>query len=185
MTYKLTSLRNDYLTPHYFVERVLNIAGLNKFDCDVCCSHFNVPAHFYYKQDGLYFRYKNNLTERLLFLSGLQGKWFKNNWCNPPFNITSKFVYKAIEEQKRGCTTYMLLPARTETEYWRNGIMTNGKPNKKDIDITFLKKELSFLLPDTQSPVQMKVKQKNGSTKLVNGLCKEPLALVIFKGKTQ
>ena len=185
MTYKLTSLRYDYLTPPSFLEQVLNIAGLNKFDCDVCCSQFNVPAHFYYKEDGLYFRYKSRLSERISALNGLRGRWFKHNWCNPPFNITSKFVYKALEEQTRGNTTYMLLPARTETHYWHNGIMIEGKPIKKDIDITFLKKELCFLNPDTTKTIKMKIKQKNGSIKLVDGLCKEPLALVIFKGVKQ
>lgn len=177
MTYKLTSKRDDYLTPSSFYEKVLNNAGIGIFDCDVCCTVFNIPALYHYKKDGLY-----SFDEKVNDKDGLSGDWYQYNWCNPPFRIANKFVYKAIEEQKKGCTTYMLIPVRTEMEYWRKGILLDGRACREDIDIIFLKKGLCFLDPDTGKPVQMKQTQKDGSIKYVDGVHKEGLALVIFKG---
>ena len=175
--YKFTSNRNDYLTPAWFYEKVLDEAGLTMFDCDVCCSEFNIPAHFRYRKDGLYLNSGNKISKN----DGLKGTWFPSNWCNPPFNIADKFVYKALEEQKKGHTTYMLLPVRTETEYWFNGIYKGGKP-KKDINVTFLKKGLCFVDPETGKYVQMQKKMPDGSYKTVDGVFKEGLALVVIKG---
>ena len=178
MKYNFTSQKNNYLTPASFYEKVLEDNHLTMFDCDVCCSQFNIPAKLYYKHDGLYSINGTKLADQ----NGLTGTWFNTNWCNPPFNITDKFVYKAIEEQKKGHTTYMLLPARTETAYWYNGILDKGKAERKDISITFLRKGLCFIDAETGEPIKMRVKQKNGTYKEVDGTYKDALALVIFRG---
>ena len=178
MKYNFSSQKNNYLTPAAFYEKVLEEAGLNIFDCDVCCSEFNIPAKLYYKPEGLYSLNGVKLSDK----DGLSGTWFRTNWCNPPFNITDKFVYKALEEQKKGHTTYMLLPARTETNYWYDGILEKGKATRENIEITFLKKGLSFIDPNTGEPVKMHIKQKNGTYKEIDGAYKDALALVIFRG---
>lgn len=140
VAYKLTSKRDDYLTPSSFYEKVLDDGNIGIFDCDVCCTLFNVPALFHYTTAGLYDLDGNKVNEK----DGLTGDWYQFNWCNPPFRIANKFVHKAIQEQKKGNTTYMLIPVRTEMEYWRNGILLDGKPSREDIDITFLKKVFAF-----------------------------------------
>lgn len=175
--YNFTSKRSDYLTPAWFYEKVLDEAGLQIFDCDVCCSFSNIPANFRYKKDGLYMNSGNKVSD----LNGLTGTWFPVNWCNPPFNIADKFVYKALIEQKKGHTTYMLLPVRTETDYWYNGIYKEGKP-RSGIDVTFLKKGLCFVDPETGRYVQMKKKNSDGTYGYVDGVFKDGLALVVVKG---
>lgn len=178
--YSFTAKRSDYLTPAWFYEKVLDEAGITMFDCDVCCSIFNIPAHFRYRQDGLYLNSGNKISEN----DGLKGTWFPVNWCNPPFNIADKFVYKALVEQIKGHTTYMLLPVRTETDYWYNGIYKEGKP-RNDIDVTFLKKGLCFVDPETGKYVQMRKKMPNGKYKMVDGVFKDGLALVVIKGNKE
>lgn len=64
--YSFTSKRSDYLTPAWFYEKVLDEAGLTMFDCDVCCSIFNIPAHFRYRQDGLYLNSGNRISEMMV-----------------------------------------------------------------------------------------------------------------------
>ena len=79
----------------------------------------------------------------------------------------------------------MLLPARTETAYWHNGILENGKPSRENIEINFLRKGLCFINPETGEPVKMRIKQKDGTYKETDGVFKGALALVIFKGLLQ
>lgn len=173
--YNYTSQRQDYMTPPEFVLQVMKDYLISVFECDTCCTEFNIPAHVYYKEDGLYHDGVKTSSE-----NGLTGRWFKTNWCNPPFRYADKFVKKAIAEQKKGNTTYMLIPVRTETEYWYNGIYEKGRP-RKDIEVTFLKKGLCFIDPATHKPVQMQKTLKDGSKIFVDGVYKDALALVIFK----
>ena len=46
---------------------------------------------------------------------------YKNIWCNPPYGrLIGKFVEKAFNESKKGCTVVMLIPARVDTKYFQN-----------------------------------------------------------------
>lgn len=164
--YVYKSTRDDYLTPSKFYENLMEKEDLGIFDCDVCCSIFNVPALFHYKKDGLY----NLESKKISDKNGLGGDWFKYNWCNPPFGACIDFVKKAVHEQKRGNTTFMLMPARVETKYWHDYILdANGGTNRAGVEVRFLRKGLRFINPD------------NGE-KL--GIYKNALALVIFRGCT-
>lgn len=176
--YVYNSNRGDYLTPPDFIKQLLKELDRDEFMCDVCCTLDNIPAFFRYKKDGLYLD-GNKLGND----DGLKGDWFKLNWCNPPFAKADSFVKKAIFEQHKGNTTYMLIPVRTEMKYWYNGILNNGRPTRRDISIKFLKKGLCFYSPETNAPVQMQKKMKDGTTQSVDGVFKEGLALVVFKGK--
>ena len=60
----------------------------------------------------------------------------------------------------RGRTTYMLIPARTETKYWHDYILFN-----KNVKILWLKKGPRFINPETNEPM---------------GIFKNALALVFF-----
>lgn len=139
--------RSDYLSPPVLVEMALKYFKIEEFDLDTCCSQKNIPAKRHYISDCY---------------DGLTSDWRKYNWCNPPFHEAEKWVKKAYEEQKEGNFTAMLIPARTETAYWHKYIL-----DKKNVKIKWLRKQYSFLNPDTGEPM---------------GLYKNALALVYFKG---
>lgn len=164
--YDYTAKRDDYLTPHSFIQKVLREENLPYFDCDVCSSLYNIPALIYGTKDGFYIldidkKYQVQKED------ALTGNWYPKNWCNPPFADCEKFVKKAVIEQAKGKTTYMLIPARPETKYWQDYILQNGKANRENVEVTFLKKGLKFINPDTKEEM---------------GVYKNPLAYVVFRG---
>lgn len=57
--------------------------------------------------------------------NGLTVPWGKVNWVNPPFSETKKWIEKAVEEQKKGNKTIMLLPLRTNAVYWKKLVWPN------------------------------------------------------------
>ena len=50
---------------------------------------------------------------------GLNVEWGEKNFCNPPYNENAKWADKAIEEAKKGKIIALLIPARTDTRYFR------------------------------------------------------------------
>jgi phage N-6-adenine-methyltransferase len=44
-------------------------------------------------------------------------------WMNPPFRVQKQWVIKALEESKKGATVVMLLPTRTNTNWWHDYVM--------------------------------------------------------------
>lgn len=49
-------------------------------------------------------------------------------FCNPPYSEISKWVEKAFYETRKDNTLVVLLiPSRTDTKYFRNGILTGQK----------------------------------------------------------
>ena len=42
---------------------------------------------------------------------------------NPPFRVQKQWVIKASEESKKGATVVMLLPTRTNTNWWHDYVM--------------------------------------------------------------
>lgn len=162
--YSFTAQRDDYLTPPEIINAVLKKHKKNIFGLDTCCSISNIPAVFRYKKDGLY-----GFNDQIKFNEddGLTGPWSDFNWCNPPFPLCREFVKKAADEQKQGKTTVMLIPARTETVYWSEYILEDGRANKKNVDVEFLRKGICFINPDTRKKMPV---------------FKNSLALVTFKG---
>lgn len=130
--YNFEQQRSDYQTPPELIFKALAIINKGKlfFDCDVCCSIKNIPAHHYFINGSR---------------DGLKENWYSLNWCNPPFNECSKWIKKAYEEQQKGNETMMLLPVRTETKYWHDYILFN-----KNVEIHWLRKGFGFINPDTQ-----------------------------------
>lgn len=76
------------------------------FDLDVCASLANAKCRVFYSQHGL------------------ENSWHEDGkaiWCNPPYGRQiSKWVQKAAEEANLGCTVVMLLPARTDTQWFHD-----------------------------------------------------------------
>lgn len=50
---------------------------------------------------------------------GLEIEWKNKNFVNPPYSKIKDFVNKAIEEHKKGKEVVLLIPARTDTKYFR------------------------------------------------------------------
>lgn len=163
MKYNFEYTKNDYMTPPELYQIALDYFKIDKFSLDTCCTEENIPAQEYYKNGEK---------------DGLKEPWMAYSWCNPPFNDSAKWVEKAYKESKeRGCNIAMLIPVRTETKFWHDYILYNP-----DVEIKWLRKCYTFIDPATKKPVQMKKKQKDGTYKLVNGVYKNALALVFFKG---
>lgn len=163
--YNFEQTRNDYMTPPELVNDLLKEIGVECFDLDVCCSHKNIPALFHCI---------NGIR------NGLVIDWQKLNWMNPPFDVCQKWIKKAYEEQQKGNTTYALIPVRTETKFWHDYILNNPH-----CEIRYLRKGLCFIDPETMKPVQQRVKQKDDSYKEVDGVFKNALAVVVFRGHNE
>lgn len=50
---------------------------------------------------------------------GLEIEWKNKNFVNPPYSKIKDFVDKSIEEHKKGRKVILLIPARTDTKYFR------------------------------------------------------------------
>lgn len=50
---------------------------------------------------------------------GLKIDWQDKNFVNPPYSKIKEFVNKSIEEHKKGKFVVLLIPARTDTKYFR------------------------------------------------------------------
>lgn len=70
-------------------------------------------------------------------------EWGLRNWCNPPYSLVKEFCRKAIEEQKKGKLTCMLIPARTDTKFFHDYCY-----NKPNIEVRFLKGRIKFISAD-------------------------------------
>lgn len=78
--------------------------------------HWKTPISLYnyYINEG-YFDpcpYKSNFN-------GLLIEWKQKNFVNPPYSKIKEFVIKSIEEHKKGKDIILLIPARTDTKYFR------------------------------------------------------------------
>lgn len=74
--------------------------------------------------------YKSNFN-------GLEIEWKDKNFVNPPYSKIKEFVDKAIEEHKKGKVVVLLIPARTDTKYFR-------KLSNYGMDICFVTGRLHF-----------------------------------------
>ena len=50
---------------------------------------------------------------------GLKINWKSRNFVNPPYSQIDKWIDKAIEEHKKGNYVVLLIPARTDTKWFR------------------------------------------------------------------
>jgi hypothetical protein len=88
---------------------------------------------------------------------GLQTKWKKSNFINPPYSDISPWLEKAVEEMNNGNLSVFLIPVRTQTKYWHKFVFPHVS-------------EMRF--------IQTGVKFKGYSTVLPNATC-----ILIFNPK--
>jgi len=68
-------------------------------------------------------------------------------WLNPPYSLglCPRFIAKAAEERRKGFTTVMLLPARTDTRYFHDYIWDAERHQPKaNVQVRFIKGRLKF-----------------------------------------
>lgn len=93
------------------------------FTLDPCCTKENAKCSKFYtiEDDGLSKDWSGEIV-----------------YCNPPYGkVITKWVQKCYEENQKGTTVVMLIPARTDTKYFHNYIY--GKH-----EIRFIKGRLHF-----------------------------------------
>lgn len=127
----LTSKENAWQTPKWLFNYLSD--GVGGFDLDAAADYKNtlVPGDFMgLQKDGT-------------FRDSLKEDWGnrKKIWLNPPYGKEiGKFVLKTLEEAEKGNVIYMLLPARTDTEWFYD--------LQKFASIFFIKGRIKFELPD-------------------------------------
>lgn len=117
-----SSKTNDWSTPQDFYDELNNEFG---FTLDPCADEYNHKCNKYFTEgdDGL-----------------LQDWGGEIVFCNPPYGKAIKdWVRKAyIEGCKPNTTVVMLIPARTDTQYFHDYIYHEAK------EIRFIKGRLKF-----------------------------------------
>jgi hypothetical protein len=74
------------------------------------------------------------------FFNGLYGSWNILNYINPPYEVKTLtlFVKKAIQQAHEGRISIMLLPAKTDQDWFHLDILRNG------FEILWIRKRLRF-----------------------------------------
>lgn len=119
--YMPKSKSQTHLTPDKIFETMQTEWGVSKdYLYDPC------PAHTNYKSP--------------IFFNGLYGDWSLWNYVNPPFNVKTleAFVKKAVEQSKIGNKTIMLLPTKTDQDWFHDFI------KGRITDIVWIYKRLKF-----------------------------------------
>lgn len=133
------SKRDDYKTPAAIYQTILDFIGIDKFEIDVCCTDFDIPANRYYTKKGIFER-------RVLTQSthGLESNWWSSCFMNPPFKFCPKWVKKAAGEVKdNDCEVWAVLPTnRCEAGYYQEHIF-----NSQHCMFAFLPGKQGFIIP--------------------------------------
>lgn len=124
----MSSASEDWFTPSEIYLPVLARLGRDAFDLDPCS-----PS-----RDGPIPALKRFTKED----DGLRQPWQGLVWCNPPYGREiRKWIDKAISEYQAGADIILLVPARTDTQWWHHLMDAGGRPE-------FLKGRIRFLRPD-------------------------------------
>lgn len=85
---------------------------------------------------------QNTKCERYFtpILDGLKQSWKDEIcWCNPPYgNDVKKWCKKAIQESYNGATTVLLIPCKTNTNWWHDLVIPFA-------EIRFLRGRVKFI----------------------------------------
>ena len=68
---------------------------------------------------------------------GLEREWDVLNYVNPPYTLLKEFVKKALDEQIRGNETILLLPSKTDQQWFHDLLSLN-------VEIMWIRKRLKF-----------------------------------------
>ncbi len=120
---QLESNSENWGTPDVLFNQISAVWG--PFDLDAAADEDNAKASWWY---GSYL-----VAGERQFTDGLTLPWLGRVFCNPPFNRAKKlyvgpWVKKAVEEAENGNAelVVMLLPARTDTKWWQDLVMTKA-----------------------------------------------------------
>lgn len=125
---------NERFTLKADVDRILKIVGIDKFDLDVAACDQRHWADAY----------------RTIQNSGLEGEWFGNVFCNPPYDDLERWITKAWIENETGHTNTitMLIPAnRCEQGFWQS-LVEPYREKLPGFNTVFLGKRLKFGTPE-------------------------------------
>jgi len=75
-----------------------------------------------------------------IFFNGLYGDWYIHNYVNPPFEktILESFIKKAVQQSKKKRWSIMLLPTKTDQDWFHDIILKNN------YSIHWIRKRLHF-----------------------------------------
>lgn len=100
-----------------------------RFTLDVCATRENAKCERYFTPE----------------IDGLSQHWEGVCWMNPPYGPElERWVQKAFEESQRGATVVCLVPARTDTSWWRDFA--------SKAEVRFIRKRLKFVGMPTNAP---------------------------------
>ncbi len=73
---------------------------------------------------------------------GLKQGWYGlRTFCNPPYSTIDLWIRKAVEEQAKGTLVVMLLPVRTDRDWWHDLVQPHA-------EVRFLRGRQRFIGPD-------------------------------------
>lgn len=140
MSYMPKSKKQEHITPDEIFEIIEEKWGIKKEQFHDPC-----PVGTPYKAP--------------IFFNGLYGRWERFNYVNPMYNKKplTEFVYKAIKEVVHGSESIMLVPTKTDQD-WFKMLWTMGfidKDNTIWIDHRLKFKGNKWQAPDTHFLVRI------------------------------
>ena len=96
-----SSQSDEYHTPQALFDHYDHIFH---FDVDVAATKNNAKCERFFTKAN----------------DGLKQEWGKTNWLNPTFSSIQKWMKKAYESARLGAVVVALLPARTDTQWFRD-----------------------------------------------------------------
>ena len=140
--YMPKSKKQQHITPERVWDLISEIIGI---PVHFCKEYFYDPCP------------ANTPYKAAIFFNGLYGQWHRFNYINPPFEkvILELFVRKAVEQAKQNRFSIMLLPSKTDQDWFHDIIL------KKGYEIVWIRKRLQFKnnkhhAPDTHFLVLIK-----------------------------
>lgn len=104
----------------------------------------------------------NYITEEMNSLTTLwQGQ---NVWLNPPYSLNKQFLKRCVEMQDYCENIVVLIPARTDTEYWHNYVMHYAST------IWFIKGRIKFVGAPAGAPFPSAIIKFNKVERTQQGL---------------
>ena len=120
-----SSLTPEWATPQALFDQL--DAEFN-FTLDACASQENAKVTFFYQRESL-----------------IRG-WYGTVWCNPPYGrFIGDWTRKAWQSAHDGATVVMLVPSRTDTQWWHRDIMRAD-------EIRFIEGRLKFKGAEFNAP---------------------------------
>lgn len=120
------SEKDTWKTPECLYKPILDFLGLDKFDIDVSCTDFDIPAKFHLTKNGSYCG-DLKISEK----DGLGYEWHGVCFMNPPYGRVKElknmsnielFCKKAYEESLKGTEVWAILPSRCESKFYKKYI---------------------------------------------------------------